>query len=127
MNVSTQCEHKKHATEHILALRDPRNGFDSQRMDRKNRGNKRTAPRCSCHFLRDEKKKDRSDRVQYDVSEMVPPSLQSKQLAIQHVRDRSKWMQIPAVRMGQGPENTARGYACNYFRIFENIFLVIQI
>jgi hypothetical protein len=51
----------------------------------KHRRNKRAAPERTCHFSKYKKKQDHGEHVQQNVTEVVPPSLQPKKLAIQHV------------------------------------------
>ena len=48
-DIGREREHAEHAAEDILALRNPCDGFDAQRMDGKDRSHEGTAPQGGSH------------------------------------------------------------------------------
>ena len=72
-------------------------------MHSENHGDKRALPQRACHAFQRHKKKQNGEGVQEDIGKVVPAGIQSMQLAIQHMCDRSERVPILGMDMGKRP------------------------
>src|SRR5207245_7374768 len=132
-NVYAKRQQEEHTAEHIFALRNPRDRFHMQRMNRKERGNKSTWPdtaspaRTTRHLAKHEKEQDDSNHVQHNIGEMMSAGIEPKELAIEHVGDRRQRMPVSRVAMRERRNNSGQREAAGYDRVFIDVNVIVEI
>jgi hypothetical protein len=58
---------------------------------------------------------------------MMSPRLESEELAVQHMRDRGKWVPVGRVNMGKGPLNIAWSETVDYSWIGVNVRTIVVV
>jgi hypothetical protein len=74
-------------------------------MNREQGRNKTASPHIPSHLLQREKQEDDGYRVQKNIGEMMPASVQPVQLAIQHVRNGGDGVPVTGYRVGKAPSD----------------------
>ena len=85
MAVSEKSEEEEKGAEKILALRNPGDGLNIERMNSENGGDKSGAPAFAGEPVENKKKQHGVNDVQENVVEMVPAGGRFEKLAIAHV------------------------------------------
>ena len=88
--IGAEREHEKQSAQHVAPLGDPGHLLDVLRMDGKDRGHEGAGPKLVGHAPQNEKQRDRRSGVEQHIGEMMSPGIQSKELAIEHVRQRGQ-------------------------------------
>ena len=104
-DISPDGQHEKERTQHVLAFGHPSHRFGPQGMDGKHRGHKRAAPQAPGHLPQHQKQQHRRGGVQQDIDQMVSPSVQPEELAVQHVGKCGEWNPVGDLHMGEGITN----------------------
>ena len=102
VRVTPERQHREHAREHVLALRDPGHRFDPQRVPGEERRGRRAAPGGAGQAAQRREEQRRSQRVQQDVARVVAARPVAEELGVEHVR-------VPGERMpGRTPVGEAQ-------------------
>lgn len=104
-------QQSKGRAQHILALRNPGDGLDPQRVQRKEGRHRRTTPHRPGHLSEQEEQQNGIRGVEGDVRQMMKAGADAKPLTIQHVGQRGDRMPIPHHGMGERVAKTVRGQA----------------
>ena len=76
-----------------------------QRMDRENGRGECARPERARHLLKRKKQQNRPGAVQQHIDKMMPSRLESKELAVQHVRHRCERVPVLRMNMRECPKN----------------------
>ena len=79
------------------------------------------------HVVKDKKKQQHGDGVEQNVREMMADGSKSKQLAIDHVRNRRERMPVPRVAVRERPSDSAQCQPARHDRISVNVSLIVEI
>ena len=85
------------------------------------------APDATSHVAEQEEKQKSRDRVEQDIREMMTAGSQSKELAIEHVRNRGERMPVARVSVSERPRDAAQRQAACDDRIAVNVRFIIKI
>ena len=97
--VGPQSQREEQSAQDILPLGHPSHRFHAQGMDREQRRRQGTRPHTAGHRAKDEKEQNRRGSMQQQIGQMVAPSGEAVELAIQHQGEPSH----------RAPENDAVG------------------
>ena len=122
-----QCEQKEQHAEHVLALRHPRDRFDVQRMQRKQRCYRQTRPGQSGRILQQQKQQHHIRRMQQKIDVMVPRGIKPKNLAIERMRQPRHRMPVSRMKRGERPLQRLPVQAALHLRILQNVNGVVKI
>jgi hypothetical protein len=81
------------------------------RMDGEERGDESAGPKLAGQSPKEHKQGDRRGGVEQHVGEMMPPGLQSEELAIEHVREWRKRIPFAEWPLGECPADAFGGQA----------------
>src|SRR5438045_233440 len=98
-----------------------------QRVNGEHGGYKCTPPERASHALECKEKKDDSDRVEDDISKVMPACLQPIKLAVEHVCDCRQRMPVLGVNMGERPDNIGAAETTGYPGILIHITRIIVV
>src|SRR5437588_1642754 len=96
-------------------------------MDRKYRGDKCASPEIPSHPEKGQKKQDRREIVQRDVSKMMTRRAEPINLAIEHVAKCRQRMPKIRVTMGQHPRQPINRHSATDLAIFVNVYVIIEV
>src|SRR4029077_20774802 len=105
--------HECTAPERSLALYIPAGITDA--------GYNNTPAGYRCHVIKQKEQQKNGDCVEQDVREMMTACFQSKQLTIEHVRDRCERMPVARVSVSERPRDAAQRQAACDDRIAVNV------
>jgi hypothetical protein len=88
---------------------------------------KGAAPEIARHFAEQNKEQEHGSCVKQNVREMMPACLQSKQLAIYHVRNGGKWMPIERMAVRERPNDSRQRHTACDDRISVNVSSIVEI
>ena len=94
---------KENSAEHVFALGNPDDRLCPQRMNRKERRDKGAPPGRARHLPEGKEKEKNANRVQEHIDEMIAAGVKTKDLRVEHERDRSQRMPVTDQRMREGP------------------------
>lgn len=84
-------------------------------------------PKRTRHLFEHEEKQQHRYCVQQGISEVMAAGLDSKQLAVEHVRNRRERMPIPRMRMGKRAECAGQRKSSVDDRVLININMIVEI
>ena len=102
-NIGEQSEKKENSAEHVFALGNPDDRLCPQRMYRKERRDKGAPPGRARHLPEGKEKEKNANRVQEHIDEMITAGVKTKDLRVEHERDRSQRVPVTDQRMREGP------------------------
>ena len=83
--IRQQGQHPEEGAQYVLPFRNPGHGIHLQRMQRKKTRHHRAPPGRAGHPPQSQKQQQDVGGVEQQIGEMMPPSLETKELAVQHV------------------------------------------
>ena len=101
--IGAQRQHEEYTTEHVLALSHPCDRFNVQRMNGKQGGDKGALPKCAGHLSEHEKEQQHCYCMKKNIREMMTTGVETKQLAVDHVRERRERVPIGCMTMRESP------------------------
>ena len=126
-DVCRDSQHEKHATEHVLAFRDPCNGFDSQRMDGKDRRDECAPPQGGSHPPHHEEQEDDRRAMEQHVSQMMSAGFQLKKLAGRHVRNCRQRIPMANLAVSECVNEPIEGKSLGDVWVLKDRVVVIEI
>lgn len=127
MSIRCQRQHEKRCAQYILSLSYPRHRFNVQRVNGKERSYEGAFPNRTGHSLEHQKEQQHRHRMKNDVGKVMAASVQSIQLAIEHVGKRGKRMPVPRMGMSKGADYAFSGKSSYDERIFVDVNVIIKI
>jgi hypothetical protein len=88
--------------------------------------NKTASPQTPGHSLEREKQEDDGYRVQKNIGEMMPASVQPVQLAIQHVRNGRDGVPVTAYCVCEAPSDPSQRQPCGDVSIRIDVLWVVE-
>src|SRR3954471_5977140 len=96
-------------------------------MDRKKRCYQRSRPERAGHLPEKEEQQDCVEGVDENAGEMMPPRIQTVELAIDHVRDPGEGMPVRRMEMGESPKNAFESQAARDLGVLRHVFEVVVV
>ena len=96
-------------------------------MEGEERRDDRAAPCGSGDSLKKQEKKQGVRDMDQHVHEQVPAGIQTKELAVQHMREPGERMPVGGVKRGEGPGNSVQRQAAGDHGIVPDVKRVIEI
>ena len=121
-------EHEKQSAQHVAPFGYPGHALDVLRMSGEDRGHEAAGPQLAGHPPQHEKQGDRRGGVKQQIGEMMSPGVQSKQLDVEHVRQRGQRIPLAVGPLGKGPADGLGGQPLGDVAVFvdKTVVIVIQ-
>jgi len=125
--IRPQRQQKEERAQHVLALRDPGDGFHMQRVQSKQRGHQRAAPDGAGQALPQAEQQEGVGQVQQHAREVMAPRLQPIKLAIEHVRKPRQRMPVAGMETLARPREVFQGQPGLNPRVAADVVRVVVI
>src|SRR5208282_1037882 len=96
-------------------------------MDSEDRCDEGAGPKGIGHSPQQYKEQTSRDSVQHEIRGVVPPGIETKELAIDHVRNPGHRMPVERVGSQKGPQYAAESQAAQHKRILINIIGIVEV
>ena len=127
--ISEQGEEEKESAEHILPFGHPGDGLHMERVQCKERGDKRAPPGGARQALEQQEQQGGIGGMEQQTDQVVPPCVKAEQLHVQQMRDPRHWM--PVLEAGvaglKGPDQVSPRQALLHVRVGGHVAVVIII
>ena len=125
--VRREREHPEQAGQHVLPLRDPRDGLDPERVQREYRGDERAPPRGPGHAGEHLEEERGARRVEQDAGRMMAGRRQPEELSVEHVREPGERVPVGRVGCGERPGDTGPRKARPDVHVLGHVFGVVVV
>ena len=123
--IGPERQQPEQGAQHVLALRDPGDRLDVQRMKREKRGRERARPARPGHPLQDPEEQDAVCGVQEQARQMMEARVQAEELAIEHVREPGQRVPVGRVAGREGPPHPLETEPRSDVEIFDDVLRIV--
>jgi len=124
--VAQQRDQRKKSAQHVLALGDPRDGFDVHRMPREQRGDECGRPQFAGQPQQQREQQRHVCRVKQGVDEVRPGGIQAEHAAVNHVREPGERMPVAGGHRGESPFHAGPRHAVLHDGLVGNVKAVVK-
>ena len=126
-DIAPEREETEEGAKHVLPLRDPGDGLDTQRVEGEQRGHQGAAPERARHGAEDEEEQESVDDVEAQAGEVVPPRVHPVELRVGHEREPRERHPVPEVAGGEGPRDAVHGQAGADVWVLDDVPRIVQV
>ena len=125
--VSPDGEKEEESAQQVLALGDPGDGLDVERVPAKQGGHTEATPEGAREPVEDEEEQQGVDEVEEQIREVMPDRIEPEELNIEHVGKPGEGMPVGSITAGEGPGDICPTQTGQHVRVLRHVFRVVEI